>query len=152
MNIFLVEDNPVKRDQLLAHLSSLNVQANVRTFSSYNSALQGLEAATPDLLILDMTLPTFDRSPGGREGRNRPLGGYEIMKKLERRHSGVKVIVVSQFESFGEGDEKVSFKQLMERCRLEFPDTFLAGIHFRVADAAWQPVLKDSVLRIVDGR
>lgn len=148
MNIFLVEDNPVKRDQITSLVRSAVPTAQLTRLGSYNAALSLLQDQTPEVLILDMTLPTFDRVAGGREGRNRPLGGYEIMRKLKRRHVRSRVVVVSQFETFGEGDEKIGFPQLMEKCRKEFPDTFVEGIYFRIADSTWQAQLKNALVQL----
>ena len=60
--------------------------AEIQIFTSFQSGLRAVEAACPQLVILDMTLPTFDRKPNSREGRVRPLGGYDLMRKMKLKN------------------------------------------------------------------
>ena len=85
-----------------------------------------------------MTLPTFDRAGSDREGRLRPLGGYDLMRKLVHHAVKVSVIVVTQLETFGEGADQVTFAELVDRCARDFPDIFRGAVYFRQSGSAWQ--------------
>lgn len=130
MKIYLIEDSPIKVLEISSFVSEALPLASVSVFQSYHSGLTALYSGNPDVVILDMTLPTFDRSHGFREGRLRPLGGYELMRKLRLRGVHSRVIVVTQLETFGEGDEQVSLNEVTERCRREFDGMFVGCIYF----------------------
>ena len=142
MIINIVEDTEEKLESIVKFLKSNFEIIELRTFGSYQSGLKNLKIAPPDILILDMTIPTFDRNPGKREGRFRPLGGYDIMRKLKLNDVDTKVIVLTHLGSFGEGEEKMSFEGMTTKCKNEFKRMFMGSIRYRHADERWKDELK----------
>lgn len=145
--VHIVEDNAIKAacitKFLLENYSSI---CNSTVLESFQSALRAIEANLPDLVILDMTLPTFDRKPNSREGRMRPLGGYDLMHKMKHRSITAAVIVVTQLEKFGEGEDEISFAEITSRCKREFPDFFLGSVYYDQGGLNWQNDL-DALLK-----
>lgn len=142
MKVALVEDDHQKASEIQDFLVERFPASDLTAYSSFNSGLRGILARRPELLLLDMTLPTFDRAPGIREGRLRPLGGYELMRKMELRSISVPCIVITQLEAFGEGVEKVEFDDVAARCRDEFPHFFRGMVRFQLAGARWKDDLE----------
>lgn len=138
MLIYIVEDDFLKASRLMNFLKENAQDADARVYGSFQSGLKAIQQATPDLVILDMTLPTFDRTGSDREGRLRPLGGYDLMRKLVHHSVQVSVVVVTQLETFGEGTDQVTFPELVDRCERDFPTIFRGAVYFRQADSAWQ--------------
>ncbi len=68
----------------------------------------------------------------------RPLGGYDLMCKMKHRSISAAVIVVTQLETFGEGDEEVSFDEITQRCARDFPDIFLGSVYYDQGGLTWQ--------------
>jgi DNA-binding response OmpR family regulator len=141
MNVYLIEDDALKATRLKNFLEEKIPGAAVITFGSFQSGLRAIQNNTPKLVILDMTLPTFDRAGSDREGRLRPLGGYDLMRKIVHHSVRVAVIVVTQLETFGEGSDRVTFSELVERCYRDFPGIFKGAVYFRQADSGWQEEL-----------
>lgn len=75
----------------------------------------------------------------------RPIGGYDLMRKMRLRKISTAVVVVTQLESFGEGAEEVSFSEITSICEKEFNDFFKGSVYFGQDDEAWQDVL-DSII------
>lgn len=138
MLIYIVEDDDLKLEKLNEFLFSQLPNHQYKTGGSYQSGLRLIESETPDLVILDMTLPTFDRAPNAREGRLRPLGGYDLLRKLQLRKIDTKIIILTQLVSFGEDSNKVSLGEITERCRAEFPKLFVDSVYFDQGDMSWQ--------------
>lgn len=138
MLIYIVEDDFLKANRLKAFLNENIANIDCRIHGSFQSGLRAIQQATPDLVVLDMTLPTFDRAGSDREGRLRPLGGYDLMRKLVHHAVKVSVIVVTQLETFGEGADQVTFSELVDRCARDFPDIFRGAVYFRQSGSAWQ--------------
>lgn len=141
MIVYLVEDDSLKAERMTKFLVSHFPEFEIKVFGSFQSGLRAIEENTPELLILDMTIPTFDRGHNKREGRLRPLGGYDLMRKLKLRNTQTLVIVVTQLETFGEGEDEVSFSEISSRCKREFPGVFLGSVYFRQGEATWQDEL-----------
>jgi CheY-like chemotaxis protein len=137
--VHVVEDNAIKAASIVRFFSEYSSSIlDVSVSGSYQSALRTIQASAPDLIILDMTIPTFDRKPNSREGRMRPLGGYDLMHKMKHRSIRSYVIVVTQLETFGEGEEEVSFAEIVGRCKHDFPDFFLGGVYYDQGGVNWQ--------------
>jgi len=137
MLTYVIEDSPIKAGRLLEFLTLKFPNCPPQLFGSFQSGLRNVESNAPSLIVLDMTLPTFDRIPNAREGRLRPLGGYDLMRKMKLKAIPSHVIVVTQLEAFGEGEEEVSFAEITSRCVREFPDIFLGSVYFDQGDATW---------------
>jgi len=138
MLIYVVEDDFLKANRITAYLHESIPDVEVRIMGSFQSGLRAIQQLTPDLVILDMTLPTFDRAGSDREGRLRPLGGYDLMRKLIHHSLCVPVVVVTQLETFGEGTDRVTFPELIDRCHRDFPTIFRGAVYFRQSDSTWQ--------------
>jgi CheY-like chemotaxis protein len=137
--VHIVEDNAIKAANITKYFVD-NYPSIVKLliFGSYQSALRAIEITPPDLIILDMTLPTFDRKPNSREGRMRPLGGYDLMFKMKHRSITSSVVVVTQLETFGEGEDAIGFADITSRCKRDFPDFFLGSVYYDQGGLNWQ--------------
>ncbi|MDR5832564.1 response regulator [Caballeronia sp. LP006] len=138
MLTYVIEDSPAKASAILHFLGARYPDCLAHLYASFQSGLKQVESLTPQLIILDMTLPTFDRVPNGREGRSRPLGGYDLLRKLRHRMINCKVIVVTQLETFGEGEDKISFAEITSVCEREFPGLFVGSVYFDQGSTNWQ--------------
>ena len=141
MLTYIIEDDPLKAENIRVFLAELDSSGTLKTFRSYNSGLCAVREKVPDLIVLDMTLPTYDRSPAHRAGRLRPLGGYELLRKVRLYNIKVASIVVTMLETFGEGDEEISYDDMTKRCILEFSSSFLGSVHFQLTTSGWQKEL-----------
>lgn len=142
MRIFVIEDDLLKARSLGNFISVEFPELETEVFRSFRSGLSAIQAGLPSLVILDMTLPTYDRSPGVREGRLRPLGGYDLMRKVQRLKLRPIMIVVTQLESFGEGQNQVSFQEITARCEREFPAFFGGSVYYHPTSSSWGVELK----------
>ena len=151
MLVHIIEDDELKAGRILDFLNSQYPNYFFRVSGSYQSGLKSMEDETPDFVILDMTLPNFDYAPNQRERRMRPLGGYDLMRKLKRKSYATKVIVVTQLPSFDEDKKKLSFEEVAERCKNEFPEIFVKGIYFDQSDISWQRELSSAINSLISG-
>jgi CheY-like chemotaxis protein len=139
MLTYLIEDSTPKAERILEFLHIEYPHLDVRVYGSYHSGLVAIVERIPTVVLLDMTLPNFDRSVDSREGRLRPLGGYELMRKLKLRGLKLNVVIVSQLEEFGDGQERVTFEEIMRKCTDEFPGLLVGGVYFgQGAKSTWQ--------------
>jgi DNA-binding response OmpR family regulator len=71
MRILLIEDEVPKQEHILAALKELRPGATVNVARSVRTAIESIVAEQPDLLLLDMSLPTFDVGPKESGGGDR---------------------------------------------------------------------------------
>jgi DNA-binding NarL/FixJ family response regulator len=146
MKFLLVEDDALKSENIQSFLQSEFPLDEVTVARSFQSGRRQAESNNFDLLILDMTLPTYDVAPRSREGRTRSKGGRELMRKIKLTGISLKAIVVTQFSSFGEGPDAVTFDILMKECLHELPDVFLGGIFYKSSSENWKKELHDMMV------
>ena len=140
--IYVVEDSDLKIQKIESFLLDNGFNKDqICIFRSYQSGIQAILNSPPELIILDMSIPTFDKSIDSREGRLRPLGGYDIMKKILFKKIETKVVVLTQLEFFGEGAEKISFEQLKNKCTEKFSNIFLDCIYYNKTESSWCKML-----------
>jgi DNA-binding response OmpR family regulator len=85
MEILVIEDDKLKSDRLLAFLEHAYPQVIPKLERSYHNGLRRIELEKFDVVLLDMTLPTYNPSTSARIGRPRPLGGHDILRKMRRK-------------------------------------------------------------------
>jgi DNA-binding response OmpR family regulator len=112
MKILIVEDDLNKLRQLEGFLKTLFTDAQCDVALSYQSGLNSLISRPCDVVILDMQLPTFDKTPSEDGGRRRSLAGRELLRQLNRRGIKTPAIVVTQLREFGEESERMSLEEL----------------------------------------
>ncbi len=149
MKINVVEDSPQKLEAIMSFLNKFYDSHDITVNLSFQSGLKSIRRDLSDIVILDMTLPTFDNKPGEREGRVRPLGGYDLMRKLKLKKVQTKVIVLTQLDSFGDGNETVGFKDVEDICKKEFSSMFVGMIRYKHSNDTWKNELKDLLNMVI---
>ena len=112
MKILLVEDEDPKQKHLEAYLRESVSGLDLRIAKSYNSAINSLEEGLPDLLLLDMSLPTFDRKEKESGGRPQGFGGVEILRFLTLSEMSCPIVVITGYDAFPKGTGQVVISQL----------------------------------------
>lgn len=140
MKILLIEDDLYKRDQLEDFLKGCFETLELDIAMSVNSAKKCLQIKSYDLLILDMSLPTFDISAEESGGRPQNYGGADILRYLRRKKIATKSIVVTQYEEFIDNSLK---EELMEKYQENF-----SGIVYFDINKNWVVSLRESLEKI----
>ncbi len=146
MNVLIIEDDPQKAERVVSVVKLAAPEANIDVRRSYQSGLKFFDRETDiTLVILDVSLPTFDPDPEARHGRPRPLGGYDIMRKLKRKGKTPAVVILTALENFGSSTQQYSFEQLNDKCKEEFPENFKGAIYYSQSRTAWRDQLIDVI-------
>lgn len=149
MNVLIIEDDSQKAERVVSVLKAVTPEAVVDVCRSYQSGLKFLENNDKiSLVILDVSLPTFDPDPTARHGRPRPLGGYDILRKIRRRGKHPAVVILTALEHFGSVTQQYSLEQLSQKCAEEFPDYFKGAIYYSQSRTAWRDQLIDVIREV----
>lgn len=153
MRILIIEDDEPKIREMRSFIRSLPscAEAQVQERMSYQSGLREIITHPPDLVLLDMSIPSYDRSvddPKG--GRPRPFGGRDILKEVRRSALKTKVIVVTQFAVLKDSNkEEKTLDELTVSLEREFADHFLGAIFYRHSENSWQEPLQRLIAQFV---
>ena len=118
MQILLIEDNSNKLKQIKRVLTEMYPESNIEEAYSFNSGVRKVYENKWNLIILDMSLPTYDITHTESGGDKKPVAGKNIMKRMLNRKIIVPVVIITQFETFD--DDRISLNSL----NAEFQDGF----------------------------
>ncbi len=139
ISVLIVEDETPKFKHVKNYLVELCGHLEVSHARSVSSALDSLEDNLPDLLILDMSLPTFDISDNEGGGRPQGFGGIEILRSMLLENMQCPTIVITGYPAFQkDSGETVGLGDLIDELQREF-GAFLKGtLHFNSTFSEWR--------------
>lgn len=144
-----MEDDLPKRIQIAEWVNEFLPDVVLTIEYSVNAAMRAIKNNLFDLIILDMSLPTY--TPMGNESGGRPqgFGGQEVLRLLDRRKLSPVVVVVTQFQTFGTGSELVTLEMLAESLNTVHPQTFRGIVFYEGANGSWKNVLHEKIFSAI---
>lgn len=145
MRVLLIEDDENKANRICAFVREfLRVDA-IEVARSYQKGVAVLRSNAFDLVLLDMTIPTFEITADEEGGRPRAFGGRDILRQMDRHAISSPVIVVTQFERFGEGSEARSRAELDRELGRSHPAVYRGMVYYDSANQSWKEELARAV-------
>lgn len=145
MRFLVVEDDENKRRRILDFLNSYFADDEVIHSASLVTGLREAKRVSPDLVILDMTLPNYESSGPDPDGRMHAFGGKEFLRQMARMPGTSKVIVLTQFESFGEAPNVTGLNDLDADLKLKFPEHYVGAVYYHASINEWEKSLKTMI-------
>jgi CheY-like chemotaxis protein len=145
MRILLIEDDAFKAKRVRAFLHNASPSYQVSVERSVTAGLARLFDDPPDVLLLDMSLSTFDVGPRETGGRPQNFGGVTVLEHMARRGSRVPVVIVTQFETFPTDSGEMSLDDLARSLSERFPGIFRGLIYYSSRETEWEQRLVSSV-------
>jgi CheY-like chemotaxis protein len=148
MRILIVEDDEDKRSKIVELVREHFTKFEIVEARSFQSGLRAVEEDNPDLVILDMTMRNFDKSPTEDGGRPHPFAGREILRQMKRERKMIPTVIITQFEEFGDDENKVTLPQLTSELEERFPN-YRGTVEYRHHIDAWRGELRRKIDVIV---
>jgi DNA-binding NarL/FixJ family response regulator len=142
MNVLIIEDDEFKQRRITQAVLLSHPDAIVSVGRSVNSGLACILETHPDVVLLDMSLTTFDIGPGEPGGRPQNFGGMEILRQMDRLQIVVPVIVITQHERFATGSREVHLSALHRELTEQHSTVFKGLIYYNSARGDWQRLLR----------
>jgi CheY-like chemotaxis protein len=146
--ILIVEDSHRKLEKLKEFLQKEFHNTLLEERTSYNSASKeiALNYLKYDLILLDMSMQTYDISKEESGGESEPLAGKNILKQMYLREIPTKVLVVTMYENFIDGTK---IARLDEELKAEYPDNYCGFVFFSYTNTDWSIQLKEAIKKIL---
>lgn len=149
MKVLVVEDEEPKRLKIRAALNEIVQGCEVTEARSVNSAIKLLRSGAPDLILLDMSLPTYDVGPTESGGEPRGFGGVEVLRYIDRFKMNVPVVVVTAYDAFGRDGGQIDLEGMKKQLLENHPNTFRGAVYFNSIYETWKEELHDLVQEVV---
>ncbi|WPR75770.1 hypothetical protein [Algoriphagus sp. NG3] len=145
MKILIVENDSIKSNQVLSFLNDeFDIHKDISVRRSFQSGLEAILTIHYDLLILDMSIPTFDINATDDGGETLDRGGEIILQEMERENISIPAIILTQYEEF----DNISLEEIDHELRLEYSKFYLGCIYYNISEDKWQNELKEMILKI----
>lgn len=138
LQILIVEDEAPKRHHIVAAIKSLDDSVQTTEAAAVADALSLLKNTSYDLVILDMSLPTFTVDEIESGGRPQAFGGLEILQTMTLEGTDIPVIVITGFEAFERSGETIELNKLRIELEKEYSGILHAVIHFNSVLDEWK--------------
>jgi CheY-like chemotaxis protein len=149
MKVLIVDDDNNKLGQISQLLTEILQDAEFLVARSYQGGLREVVRNTPDMMVLDMSMPTFD--PAGGNSRWRPFAGRDVLREMQRHRIYIPVVIVTQFENFGDGTGEKTLEELKAELARDFPLQYAGTVYYNAAQSQWKRELEDLVQRLAEG-
>jgi CheY-like chemotaxis protein len=147
MKVLIVEDDENKRSQLIEFLKARFI-CDILVAKAYKSGMKKIIEEEPNVILLDMTMPTYDIGIDEDGGRPQHYAGREILRQMDRRNINIPTWVVTGFDLFGEGSDHMSLEQLNTQLLDSHPLIYKGMIHF-TSSAGWKIELNTKLSEIL---
>lgn len=147
--ILLIEDINLKADAIVNFIKSNFSNIQIDRKESYNSAIKAIfnDYRKYDLILLDMSMSTFDVSIEESGGVPEPIAGRRILDGMFLRDIPTKVIVVTMYENF----DGIKLKDLNDDLMQNYPEIYYNFVFFSFQKNDWQDKLKQYISELIYG-
>jgi DNA-binding NarL/FixJ family response regulator len=142
MRILLIEDDINKMRRIAAEIREFCGEAEIIESRSYRSGLQALMSDSFEFVLLDMSLPTFDITEDEDGFQVDPFSGRNILAEMDRKGIKAQTVVITMFETFGEGDDLMTLEELDKDLAQSYPTIYCGAIYYNSAEVNWKESLK----------
>lgn len=145
MNFLLVEDEISKERNIVSFLQShFGSAITISVARSINTAKVELKNKSFDYVLLDMTLPLFDNTDLLNSDSNEfdTFGGIAVLDEIDRRLLNSRVIVITAFDTLGQGHSQLSLGQITVDLKEEYPDNFIGSVYYNISSLTWKQNLE----------
>lgn len=149
MFILVADDEGPKLESIADAVAAAFPYAEIGRARSVRTALDVLRSCAADIVVLDMSLPTFDVAPGEQGGRPQNYGGIELLRYMDFYKIACPVFIVTQYEAFPDKGGRVDLSELGERLKREHQRTFREIIYYGGStDESWRRSLTGGLNKI----
>ena len=146
MKMLIIEDDEKKLKNLKSYIGDNYEGLEVDVAMSYRTGLKKLNTNSYDLVLLDMSMPTYDKCLNEQGGIWEKFGGKKILSEIKRKRIESKVIVVSMYDKFGEGKNADTLDEINVELSNNFPQIYLGKVFYSAKILSW----KDNLKKFID--
>ena len=134
MKILLIEDDDNKKKDIIDFLNETYPgKVDMDIAMSYNSGVRMASKGTYGLMLVDMTLPKFDKDKGLNE-RTLHNGGEILIGYLLDLGKETKSIVITQYDNFKDETLETIDSRLKADCR----ETYMGAVKYNSSEDGWK--------------
>ncbi len=138
--ILIIEDDKVKIEKLSTFFKDYDFSVE----ESFHGGLRTIVSMYQELdfLILDMTIPLWDKGSTDLGGNYEQFGGEKILREMKRRKKEIPTILVTMFDIFPMNGENLTFEELDKHLFDQFEPFYLGAVFYNASEDSWKTKLE----------
>lgn len=140
MRILLVEDQKYKSDDIIYYLST-TLGVDIKLARSYSEGVTEVLGNGYDLILLDMTLPIFEKSEGEDGEQMFEDGGRRIMRRMKSKKIVTPCYVITQYDKI----QDVTIETMDIELKRMFPYIYKGYIFYQSNSNVWKTKLSEVI-------
>lgn len=145
MDLLLVEDDDFKATDIGKVILELWRDCELTKVTSVTAALRILSEREFHLIVLDMSLPTFNMSGPGGGGSPEGQGGIEVLRLAKRLGQRPSVIIVTQYPDIEIDGRALSLVDAPKVLSQRFDLSIRACIPYEFDSNTWRRELRSAL-------
>ncbi|BDU26849.1 hypothetical protein [Flavobacterium sp. GSB-24] len=136
MKILIIEDDKIKIERLSSFLESQKIVIK----ESFQSGMLELKSnyQVYDLLILDMTIPLWEKGLNDLGGNYEQFGGEKILREMNRRKILLPTILFTMFDVFPTKEGNLTFDEINTIFKNQFDSFYIGAVFYNANEDNWQ--------------
>ncbi len=144
--IIIIEDDKIKIDRLRDFL----ISSDITIKESFQSGMLELKNNFEeyDLLILDMTIPLWEKGNNDLGGNYEQFGGEKILREMKRRKLNIPTILFTMFDVFPTKEGNITFEEINLIFKKEFLDFYIGAVFYNANEDNWKNEMSNLISEI----
>jgi hypothetical protein len=134
--ILVIEDDKIKIERLNVFFSSEEIIIKESFQSGLSEIKNNMQAY--DFLILDMTIPLWEKGNNDLGGNYEQFGGEKILREMKRRKLFLPTILFTMFDIFPTKDGNIAFCEVNSVFEKEFSDFYIGAVFYNSNEDNWK--------------
>lgn len=145
--ILIIEDDKVKIERLNMYFK--DSQKTIK--ESFQGGMLELKNSIEDynFLILDMTIPLWEKGNNDLGGNYEQFGGEKILREMKRRKLFLPTILFTMFDIFPTKAGNVTFNEINSIFEEEFSEFYIGAVFYNANEDNWKMEMKTLISKII---
>lgn len=144
--ILIIEDDKIKIERLSIFFADEEINIK-ESFQSGLSEIKNNKLAY-DFLVLDMTIPLWEKGNNDLGGNYEQFGGEKILREMKRRKLFLPTILFTMFDIFPTKEGNITFNEVNNIFKKEFSDFYIGAVFYNSNEDNWQLEMTDLISKI----
>jgi len=142
--ILIIEDDKTKIERLLEYFSDCEITLK----ESFQGGVSELKKKHKyyDILILDMTIPLWEKGSNDLGGNYEQFGGEKILREMKRRELFLPTILFTMFDVFPTKRGTITFEEINNKFKTSFSPFYVGAVLFITNEDNW----KNELTRLIE--
>lgn len=144
--VLVIEDDKAKIDGLRSFFANREIVIK----ESYHQGVLELKNnfASYDFLILDMTIPLWEKGKNDLGGNYEQFGGEKILREMHRKEIKLPTILFTMFDIFPTPQGNLTFEEVDNAFKTEFPSFYWGAVFYSQDQENWKLELSRMIIEI----